>query len=314
MNERRREKYERLIAAVKALPPLPTAVAHPCDEASLVGAIDAARLGVITPIFVGPRERIEAVAKAAKLDISAYEIVDAPFSHAAAEAGVALVRAGRAEALMKGSLHTDELMAAVVKRDTGLRTERRLSHCFIMDVPNHPNALFITDAAINIAPTLDDKVDIVQNAIDLAHALGNQMPKVAILSAMETVSSKLQSTLDAAALCKMADRGQITGALLDGPLALDNAISPEAASIKKIGGPVAGVADILVVPDLVAGNMLAKSLSFLADADAAGIVLGARVPIILTSRADSVLTRLASCAVASLLARYQRELLARAVR
>ena len=314
MTDRRLEKYERLIAAVKALPPLPTAVAHPCDEASLVGAIDAARLGVITPIFVGPRERIEAVAKAAKLDISAYEIVDAPFSHAAAEAGVALVRAGRAEALMKGSLHTDELMAAVVKRDTGLRTERRLSHCFIMDVPNHPNALFITDAAINIAPTLDDKVDIVQNAIDLAHALGNQMPKVAILSAMETVSSKLQSTLDAAALCKMADRGQITGALLDGPLALDNAISPEAASIKKIGGPVAGVADILVVPDLVAGNMLAKSLSFLADADAAGIVLGARVPIILTSRADSVLTRLASCAVASLLARYQRELLARAVR
>ena len=314
MTDRRLEKYERLIAAVKALPPLPTAVAHPCDEASLVGAIDAARLGVITPIFVGPRERIEAVAKAAKLDISAYEIVDAPFSHAAAEAAVALVRAGRAEALMKGSLHTDELMAAVVKRDTGLRTERRLSHCFIMDVPNHPNALFITDAAINIAPTLDDKVDIVQNAIDLAHALGNQMPKVAILSAMETVSSKLQSTLDAAALCKMADRGQITGALLDGPLALDNAISPEAASIKKIGGPVAGVADILVVPDLVAGNMLAKSLSFLADADAAGIVLGARVPIILTSRADSVLTRLASCAVASLLARYQRELLARAVR
>jgi phosphate acetyltransferase len=314
MNEKRREKYERLIAAVKALPPLPTAVAHPCDGSSLAGAIDAARLGVITPIFVGPRERIEAVARAAKLDISAYEIVDAPFSHAAAEAAVALVRAGRAEALMKGSLHTDELMAAVVKRDIGLRTERRLSHCFIMDVPNHPNALFITDAAVNIAPTLDEKVDIVQNAIDLAHALGIERPKVAILSAMETVSSKLQSTLDAAALCKMADRGQITGALLDGPLALDNAISPEAASIKKIGGPVAGVADILVVPDLVAGNMLAKSLSFLADADAAGIVLGARVPIILTSRADSVLTRLASCAVASLLARYQRDLLARTVR
>jgi phosphate acetyltransferase len=314
MNEKRREKYERLIAAVKALPPLPTAVAHPCDGSSLAGAIDAARLGVITPIFVGPRERIEAVARAAKLDISAYEIVDAPFSHAAAEAAVALVRAGRAEALMKGSLHTDELMAAVVKRDIGLRTERRLSHCFIMDVPNHPNALFITDAAVNIAPTLDEKVDIVQNAIDLAHALGIERPKVAILSAMETVSSKLQSTLDAAALCKMADRGQITGALLDGPLALDNAISPEAASIKKIGGPVAGVADILVVPDLVAGNMLAKSLSFLADADAAGIVLGARVPIILTSRADSVLTRLASCAVAALLARYQRDLLARTVR
>jgi phosphate acetyltransferase len=307
MTERKREKYERLVAAVKELPPLSTAVAHPCDESSLAGAIDAAKLGIITPIFVGPRERIEGVAKAAQLDISAYEIVDAPFSHAAAEAAVALVRAGRAEALMKGSLHTDELMAAVVKRDTGLRTERRLSHCFIMDVPNHPNALFITDAAINIAPTLDDKVDIVQNAIELAHALGNERPKVAILSAMETVNSKLQSTLDAAALCKMADRGQITGAVLDGPLALDNAISPEAASIKKINGPVAGVADILVVPDLVAGNMLAKSLSFLADADAAGIVLGARVPIILTSRADSVLTRLASCAVAALLARHLRD-------
>jgi phosphate acetyltransferase len=307
MTERKREKYERLVAAVKELPPLSTAVAHPCDESSLAGAIDAAKLGIITPIFVGPRERIEGVAKAAQRDISAYEIVDAPFSHAAAEAAVALVRAGRAEALMKGSLHTDELMAAVVKRDTGLRTERRLSHCFIMDVPNHPNALFITDAAINIAPTLDDKVDIVQNAIELAHALGNERPKVAILSAMETVNSKLQSTLDAAALCKMADRGQITGAVLDGPLALDNAISPEAASIKKINGPVAGVADILVVPDLVAGNMLAKSLSFLADADAAGIVLGARVPIILTSRADSVLTRLASCAVAALLARHLRD-------
>jgi len=314
MNERRREKYERLIAAVKALPPLPTAVAHPCDEASLRGAIDAARLGIITPILVGPRERIEAVAKAAKLDISACEFVEAPFSHAAAEAAVALVRAGRAEALMKGSLHTDELMAAVVQRDTGLRTERRLSHCFIMDVPNHPTTLFITDAAINIAPTLEDKVDIVQNAIELAHALGNAAPKVAILSAMETVNPKVQSTIDAAALCKMADRGQITGGVLDGPLALDNAISPEAASIKKIGGPVAGVADILIVPDLEAGNMLAKSLSFLADADAAGIVLGARVPIILTSRADTLLTRLASCAVAALLARHRRDLLARTVR
>jgi phosphate acetyltransferase len=312
--EYKRDKYEQLIAAVKGLPPMPTAVAHPCDASSLASAIDAARLGIITPIFVGPRARIEATAQQAGLDLTGYEIVDAPFSHAAAEAAVALVRAGRAEVLMKGSLHTDELMAAVVARGTGLRTERRLSHCFIMDVPNHPNALFITDAAINIAPTLVEKADIVQNAIELAHALGIAEPKVAILSAMETVNPKVQSTIDAAALCKMAERGQITGGVLDGPLALDNAIDPEAARIKKLGGPVAGVADILVVPDLEAGNMLAKSLSFLADADAAGIVLGARVPIILTSRADSVLTRLASCAVAALVARQRRELLARAAR
>ncbi len=307
MNENKpREKYERLVAAVKELPPALTAVAHPVDAASLAGAIDAAKLGLITPILVGPRERIQAAARAADLDISSYEIVDAPFSHAAAEAAVALVRSGRAELLMKGSLHTDELMAAVVKRDTGLRTERRLSHCFVMDVPHHTSALFITDAAINIAPTLEDKVDIVQNAIVLAHSLGIACPKVAILSAMETVNPKVPSTIEAAALCKMADRGQITGGVLDGPLALDNAISPEAAAIKKIGGPVAGNADILVVPNLEAGNMLAKSLSFLADADAAGIVLGARVPIILTSRADSLLTRLASCAVAILLARHNK--------
>ena len=304
-----REKYERLVAAVKDLPPALTAVAHPVDAASLAGAIDAAKLGLITPILVGPRERIQAAARAADLDISPYEIVEAPFSHAAAEAAVALVRSGRAELLMKGSLHTDELMAAVVKRDTGLRTERRLSHCFVMDVPHHASALFITDAAINIAPTLEDKVDIVQNAIELAHALGIACPKVAILSAMETVNPKVPSTIEAAALCKMADRGQITGGVLDGPLALDNAISPEAAAIKKIAGPVAGNADILVVPNLEAGNMLAKSLSFLADADAAGIVLGARVPIILTSRADSLLTRLASCAVAILLARHNKALL-----
>lgn len=309
---RQREKYERLVAAVKDLPPALTAVAHPCDAASLSGALDAARLGIITPIFVGPRDRILAAAAEADLDISAYEIVDAPFSHAAAEAAVALVRAGRAELLMKGSLHTDELMAAVVKRDTGLRTERRLSHCFIMDVPHHASALFITDAAINILPTLEDKVDIVQNAIGLAHALGIPCPKVAILSAMETVNPKVPSTLEAAALCKMADRGQITGGVLDGPLALDNAISPEAAAIKKIGGPVAGQADILVVPDLEAGNMLAKSLSFLAEADAAGIVLGARVPIILTSRADSAITRMASCAVAVLLAQHRKKLAASA--
>ncbi len=307
---RQREKYERLVAAVQELPPALTAVAHPCDAASLAGTVDAAKMGIITPILVGPRDRILAAAAEADLDISAYEIVDAPFSHAAAEAAVALVRAGRAELLMKGSLHTDELMAAVVKRDTGLRTERRLSHCFIMDVPHHESALFITDAAINILPTLEDKIDIVQNAIGLAHALGIPCPKVAILSAMETVNPKVPSTLEAAALCKMADRGQITGGVLDGPLALDNAISPEAAAIKKIGGPVAGQADILVVPDLEAGNMLAKSLSFLAEADAAGIVLGARVPIILTSRADSVITRMASCAVAVLLAKHRKTLAA----
>lgn len=302
-----REKYERLVAAVKDLPPTLTAVAYPLDIASLAGAIDAAKLGLIWPILVGPQHRIEATALAADLDISAYEIVDVAFSHDAAEVAVALVRSGRAELLMKGSLHTDTLMAAVVKRETGLRTERRLSHCFIMDVPHHTSALFITDAAINIEPTLAEKVDIVQNAIELAHALGIDCPKVAILSAMETVNPKMQSTIEAAALCKMADRGQITGGVLDGPLALDNAISPEAAAIKKIGGPVAGNADILVVPNLEAGNMLAKSLSFLADADAAGIVLGARVPIILTSRADSLLTRLASCAVAILLARHNKE-------
>jgi phosphate acetyltransferase len=312
MTERQREKYERLIAAVTDLPPMPTAVAHPCDVSSLSGAVEAAKLGIIAPILVGPRERIEAVAREAKLDISAYEIVDAPFSHASAEAAVDLVRSGRAEVLMKGSLHTDELMAAVISRTDGLRTGRRLSHCFIMDVPDHPTTLFITDAAINIAPTLEDKVDIVQNAIWLAHALGNPNPKVAILSAMETVNPKVPSTIEAAALCKMAERGQITGGLLEGPLALDNAISPDAARIKKIGGKVAGHADILVVPDLEAGNMLAKSLSFLADADAAGIVLGAKVPIVLTSRADSVITRLASCAVAALVARHRRELLQRA--
>jgi phosphate acetyltransferase len=302
-----REKYERLVAAVKDLPPTLTAVAYPLDAASLAGAIDAAKLGLIWPILVGPRQRMEATALAADLDISPYEIVDVALSHDAAEAAVALVRSGRADLLMKGSLHTDTLMAAVVRRETGLRTERRLSHCFIMDVPHHTSALFITDAAINIEPTLAEKVDIVQNAIELAHALGIDCPKVAILSAMETVNPKMLSTIEAAALCKMADRGQITGGVLDGPLALDNAISPEAAAIKKIGGPVAGNADILVVPNLEAGNMLAKSLSFLADADAAGIVLGARVPIILTSRADSLLTRLASCAVAILLARHNKE-------
>lgn len=299
-------QYDRLIERVRAMDPVPTAVAHPCSPAALEGATDAAEMGIIVPILVGPRAKIEATAAKAGIDISKYELVDATHSHASAEKAVALVREGRAAMLMKGSLHTDELLAAVVRRDTGLRTARRLSHCFIMDVPGYDHVLTITDAAINIFPTLEDKVDIVQNAIDLSHAVGNDAPRVAILSAMETVNPKLQNTVEAAALCKMAERGQITGGLLDGPLAFDNAISPEAARIKGIGGPVAGCADILVVPDLEAGNMLAKSLSFLMNADSAGIVLGARVPIVLTSRADSVQSRLASCAVAAMIVDFRR--------
>ena len=313
MSANRHEKYQRLIEAAKALEPVTTAVAHPCDESSLSGAVDAAKLGLIKPILVGPKAKIEAVAKQFNLDISRYELVDAPHSHAAAAKAVELVNAGKAEALMKGSLHTDELMAEVVKKDTGLRTARRISHCFVMDVPTHPDALIISDAAVNIAPTLEDKVDIVQNAIDLARALGRKEVRVAILSAMETVNPKVPSTIEAAALCKMADRGQITGGILDGPLALDNAISPEAAEIKKIASPVAGRANVLIVPDLEAGNMLAKSLSFLAGADSAGIVLGAKVPIILTSRADSVEARLASCAVAVFVAQARRESAAKAI-
>ena len=310
---RKHEKYEKLIERCKSLPAMPTAVAHPCDESSLRGAADAAEAGLIAPILVGPRARIEALAKQHGLAIGKFEIVDTLHSEASAEAAVALVREGRAEALMKGSLHTDELMGAVVKRDTGLRTARRVSHCFLMDVPGHADALIITDAAVNIAPTLKDKVDIVQNAIDLAHDCGVDDVRVAILSAMETVNPDVPSTIEAAALCKMADRKQITGAVLDGPLALDNAISPEAAQIKKIDSPVAGRANVLVVPDLEAGNMLAKSLSFLAGADAAGIVLGARVPIILTSRADSLTTRLASCAIAALVAAARRRKSSKAV-
>jgi phosphate acetyltransferase len=304
---KRHEKYQRLLDLCKSISPTPTAIAHPCDEASLEGAVEAAELGLIAPILVGPRKKIESVAKQHSLDISRHELVDSPYSLAAAEEAVRLVREGKAEMLMKGSLHTDELMSAVVARDIGLRTSRRISHCFIMDVPALEQAIVITDAAVNIFPTLEDKVHITQNAIDLAHALGKSQPKVAILSAMETVNPKVQSTIDAAALCKMSDRAQITGGILDGPLALDNAINLTAARIKKIESPVAGRADILVVPDLEAGNMLAKSLSFLADADAAGIVVGARVPIILTSRADSVMTRLASCAVAVLVAKARRE-------
>jgi phosphate acetyltransferase len=299
-------RYDKLIERCKKLPPTPTAVAHPCDESSLRGAVDAARAGLIAPILVGPAARIREVAAKAKLDISGYTIVDATFSEESAAKAVAEVRAGRAQALMKGSLHTDELMGAVVRRDTGLRTARRISHCFVMDVPGHPEPIIITDAAVNIFPTLKDKIDIVQNAIDLARDLGVAEVRVAILSAMETVNPDVPSTIEAAALCKMADRKQITGAILDGPFALDNAISPEAAKIKKLDSKVAGRANVLVVPDLEAGNMLAKSLTFLAGADAAGIVLGARVPIILTSRADSLIARLASCAVASLVAAARR--------
>ncbi|MCA8408580.1 phosphate acetyltransferase [Burkholderia cenocepacia] len=296
------QKYEALIARCRALRPVTVAVAHPCDEVSLHAAAAAARAGIIVPVLVGPVARITMLAATLGVDLSGYRLVDAPHSHASAARAVELVRAGDAQALMKGSLHTDELLAEVVRADTGLRTARRLSHVFIMDVPTYPKPLFITDAAVNIRPTLEQKADIAQNAIDLAHALGIARPKVAILSAVETVSSKLPSTLDAAALCKMAERGQITGALLDGPLALDNAISPEAARLKHLDSAVAGDADILLVPDLEAGNMLAKELTFLANADAAGIVLGARVPVILTSRADSERTRLASCAVAALVA------------
>ncbi|WP_176035764.1 phosphate acetyltransferase [Paraburkholderia sp. DD10] len=305
--EPRHAKYRQLIAHCQTLAPMPTAVVHPCDRSSLEGAVEAARSGLIVPILVGPRARIESLAAECKLSISDYQIVDAPFSEASAAAATQLVREGKAEALMKGSLHTDELMAEVVRRDAGLRTGRRVSHCFVMDVPAHADALIVTDAAVNIAPTLEEKVDILQNAIDLAHALQFPEVRVAILSAMETVSPKVPSTIEAAALCKMVDRRQITGALVDGPLALDNAIDPEAARIKQIDSPVAGRANVLMVPDLEAGNMLAKSLSFLAGADAAGIVLGARVPIILTSRADSLITRLASCAVAVLVAQARRE-------
>jgi phosphate acetyltransferase len=311
--EHKHEKYQRLIARCKALQPVRCAVAHPCDESSLRGTIEAAQEGLIVPVLVGPTHRIKEVAADNRLDLAGCSIVDAPHSEASAGAAVRLVREGKAEALMKGSLHTDELMGAVVKRETGLRTNRRISHCFVMDVPALEQALIITDAAVNIAPTLADKVHIVQNAIDLAHTLGRASPKVAILSAMETVNPDVPSTIEAAALCKMADRGQITGGILDGPLALDNAIDLAAARIKRIHSPVAGAADILVVPDLEAGNMLAKSLTYMAGADAAGIVVGARVPIILTSRADSLIARRASCAVAVLVARSRLEQLEKAV-
>ena len=302
-------KYEELLAKAKGLPPVPTAVAHPCEATALAGAVEAHELGLIAARLVGPAAKIREVAAQARLDLKGIEIVDAEHSHAAADKAVALVREGKAELLMKGSLHTDELLGAVVARETGLRTARRISHVFIMDVPTYHKVIMITDAAINIAPSLEDKVDICQNAVDLARTLGVATPKVAVLAAVETVNSKMPATIEAAALCKMADRGQIKGALVDGPLAFDNAISKEAAAVKEIRSEVAGDPDILLVPDLEAGNMVAKLLTFLAKADSAGLVLGARVPIILTSRADSVRSRIASCAVAKLAAHARRKAL-----
>lgn len=299
-------KYERLLARCENLAPVPTAVAYPCEATALSGAVEASNRGLIVPLLVGPADRIEETAAANHLDLAKQQIVNVPNSNAAATKAVELIREGRAEILMKGSLHTDELMAAVVSRDGGLRTGRRISHVFVMDVPTYHKVLIVTDGAINIAPTLEDKVDICQNAIDLAISLGLEKPKVAILAAVETVNSKMPATLDAAALCKMAERGQIKGAILDGPLAFDNAINYQAAQTKGITSSVAGDPDILLAPDLEAGNILAKQLSFLANADSAGMVLGARVPIILTSRADSVRSRIASCAVAKLVAHARR--------
>jgi phosphate acetyltransferase len=299
-------KYERLVARAKTVSGAKTIVVHPCEDAALRGAVEAAELGIINPILVGPKDKIAAVARDHHIDIRKFELVDVPHSDAAAEKAVELIHEGRGELLMKGSLHTDELMRAVTASKTGLRTARRISHVFIMDVPTYPETLFITDAAINIFPDLDAKRDIIQNAIDLWVQVGLGTPRVAILSAVETVTSKIPSTIDAAALCKMADRGQITGGVLDGPLAFDNAIDQEAAKIKGIESPVAGRAQILIVPDLEAGNMLAKNLIFLSKADSAGLVLGARVPIVLTSRADSVRSRMASCAAAVLYAATRR--------
>jgi phosphotransacetylase len=306
MNHTGTGKYEQLLARCQGLEPIRTAVAHPCDASSLTAAVDAAAKGLIIPILVGPVSRIRESADKAQIDLGTIEIVDARHSHAAAATAVQLVREGKAELLMKGSLHSDELLGAVVARETGLRTARRLSHAFIMDVPTYHKVLIVTDAAINIAPTLEEKVDICQNAIDLAHAMGVELPKVALLAAVETVTSKMPATLDAAALCKMADRGQITGGLLDGPLAFDNAISKEAARTKGINSEVSGDPDILLAPDLEAGNILAKLLSFLGNSDSAGLVLGAKVPIILTSRADNARAKIASCAIAMLGAHARR--------
>lgn len=303
---RRGDAFVKLFKACEGITPVVCAVVHPCDKNSLLGPIEAAQRGIIELVLVGPEDKIRSVAEAEEVDLSPYRIVSTPHSHAAAEKAVELARAGEVEALMKGSLHTDEFLAPVVPSATGLRTSRRISHVFVMDVPSYPRMLLITDAAINIYPKLEEKVDIVQNAIDLAHALGVDAPKVAILSAVETVNPKIESTIEAAALCKMADRGQITGGILDGPLAFDNAVSEEAAKTKHIVSPVAGHADILLVPDLEAGNMLAKQLSYLAGAESGGVVLGTRVPIVLTSRADSVRGRLASTAVMALVAHARR--------
>jgi len=300
-------KYERLLVRCKSLDAVPTAVAYPCEQTALEGAIEAGQEELIEPILVGPVEKIAGIAKSSGIQLGRTQVIDAADGRAAAAKAVELVRQGKAELLMKGSLHTDELLAAVVARETGLRGGRRISHVFIMDVPTYHKVLIVTDAAINIAPTLEDKVDICQNAIDLAIALGLEQPKVAILAAVEMVNSKMPATLDAAALCKMAERGQITGGLLDGPLAFDNAINKQAAETKGIRSEVAGDPDILVAPDLEAANILAKLLSFLANADSAGLVLGARVPIILTSRADSVRSRIASCGVAMLAAHARRK-------
>jgi len=310
---RRHDKYQQFVDRCAKLGAVPTAVVHPCDRASLEGAIQAAEAHLISPVLVGPEARIRSVAAAERIDIARYEIVDSEDSHAAAAKAVVLARAGKVEALMKGSLHTDELMHEVTAAETGLRTARRISHAFVMDVPTYTEPVIITDAAINIFPTLDDKRDICQNAIDLAQILGCPEPRVAVLSAVETVTAKIPSTLEAAALSKMADRGQITGGLVDGPLAFDNAVSEQAAQEKHIVSPVAGKANILLVPDLEAGNMLAKQLTFMSGADAAGIVLGARIPIILTSRADNLRTRLASAAAAVLIAHARRQAVPKAI-
>ena len=306
MNHPGTGKYEALLERCRGFEPIPTAVAHPCEESALAGALEAADKGLIIPILVGPKARIEETARKAGVSLGKTQVIDTPHSHASAGKAVELVREGRAELLMKGSLHTDELLAAVVAREDGLRTERRISHAFIMDVPTYHKVLIITDGAINIAPTLEEKADICRNAVDLAITLGVERPKVAILAAVETVTSKMPATIDAACLCKMSDRGQIQGGVFDGPLAFDNAINKEAARIKGIRSEVAGDADILIAPDLESGNILAKQLVFLGGADSAGLVLGARVPIILTSRADSVRSRIASCGVAMLAAHARR--------
>jgi len=302
-----RPHLERLLKAVSNIPALHTAVVYPVGKTSLSGAIEAAKEGLIKPIFIGPELRINEVAAQANLDISGYKIIATEHSHDSAKIAVEMARDGNVSAIMKGKIHTDELMGAVVSREGGLRTGRRMSHVFAFDVPTYPRPLFITDAAINIKPDLETKADIIRNVIDLAHLLGIEVPRVAILSAVETVTSKIESTLHAAALCKMADRGQIKGGLLDGPLAFDNAISEESVRIKNIKSDVAGKAEVLVVPDIETGNMLAKQLEYLANAEGAGIVLGAKVPVVLPSRADDAVSRLAACALAVMIAHNSKQ-------